>query len=166
MLAEAGRAVVSRGLVDSYFGNISYVLGDNILISQTGSSLDELEGCIDMAPLDGSSSSGITASSELSAHRNIFLQTGERAILHGHPKFSVIMSMYCNKERMPSGQTATGHARKRGTFSILPIVPGEIGTGGFRADEYRAVSHGIRQRSYCLWSWCFHCGLRQFLRAV
>jgi ribulose-5-phosphate 4-epimerase/fuculose-1-phosphate aldolase len=130
MLAEAGREVVSRGLVDSYFGNISYILGDQILISQTGSSLDELEGCIDIAPLDGSSSAGITASSELSAHRNIFLKTGKRAIMHGHPKFSVIMSMCCKKSGCGRTDCHRACPEKRDILDT-PIVPGEIGTGVF-----------------------------------
>jgi hypothetical protein len=70
-LILTGRELVEQRLVDSYFGNISYIFKDTIYISQTGSSLDELETCIDAVPLEGSSSSGITASSELSAHISI-----------------------------------------------------------------------------------------------
>ena len=65
-MVKTGKELVKQRLVDSYFGNISYVRGETIYISQTGSSMDELEDCIDAVPLDGSSSSGITASSELS----------------------------------------------------------------------------------------------------
>jgi ribulose-5-phosphate 4-epimerase/fuculose-1-phosphate aldolase len=130
MLAGAGRAVVSLHLVDSYFGNISHVSGNNIFISQTGSSLDELEGCVDIVPLDGSSSSGITASSELSAHRNIFQITGHNAILHGHPKFSVIMSMYCKKPGCDRSLCHKACTEKRDILGT-PVVPGEIGTGVF-----------------------------------
>ncbi len=86
-IAEVGRLVVDYRLVDSFFGNISYLLDDMIYITQTSSSLDELSGCIDACPLDGSSCAGVTASSELTAHRDILLNTGNRAILHGHPKF-------------------------------------------------------------------------------
>jgi ribulose-5-phosphate 4-epimerase/fuculose-1-phosphate aldolase len=128
MLIEAGRAVVSQQLVDSYFGNISYVFDKSIFISQTGSSMDELEGCIDIVPLDGSSSAGITASSELTAHRNIYLRTGKKAILHGHPKFSVIMSMYCKKSGCDRSICHKACPEKREILAT-PIVPGEIGTG-------------------------------------
>ena len=128
IMAEAGRAIVSQRLVDSQFGNISYVYRDHIFISQTGSSLDELEGCIDMVPLDGSSSIGITASSELSAHKNIYLRNGCNAILHGHPKFSVIMSMYCKEEGCDRSQCHKTCKKKR-EIMLTPIVPGEIGTG-------------------------------------
>lgn len=128
MLLEAGREVVEHRLVDSYFGNISYVNNNSIYISQTGSSMDELEGCIDAVPLDGSSSVGITASSELSAHKNIYLQTGNNAILHGHPKFSVIMSMHCSSEGCDRSLCHKSCREKR-YISGVPIVSGEIGTG-------------------------------------
>lgn len=128
MLSEAGRSVVQKGLVDSYFGNISYVFEDKIYISQTGSSLDELEGCIDIVPLRGSSSVGITASSELSAHKRIYKETGCNAILHGHPKFSVIMSMYCEKEGCDRSLCYKA-CKERRYAADVPIVSGEIGTG-------------------------------------
>ncbi len=128
MIAEAGRAVVDHRLVDSYFGNISCVFRDSIFISETGSSLDELEGCIDAVPLDGSSSVGITASSELSAHRRVYEQTGHRAILHGHPKFAVILSMHCTREGCDRTKCHTSCKEKRHVAGI-PIVSGEIGTG-------------------------------------
>ena len=90
---EAGKATVAAGLVDSFFGNISFRKDSLIYISQTGSSLDELPGRIDCVPLDGSSTCEITSSSELWAHVKIYELTGDRVILHGHPRFSVIMSM-------------------------------------------------------------------------
>jgi ribulose-5-phosphate 4-epimerase/fuculose-1-phosphate aldolase len=128
MIAEAGRAVVNHGLVDSYFGNISYVFEEKIYISQTGSSMDELEGCIDAVPLNGSSSVGITASSELSAHKRIYEETGCNAILHGHPKFSVIMSMHC-KEDGCDRSLCHKSCKIRRHIAGVPVVSGEIGTG-------------------------------------
>ena len=128
MLAEAGRAVVAHRLVDSYFGNISYVHDNTIYISQTGSSLDELGYCIDAVPLDGSSSVGITASSELTAHKRIHHETGDNAILHGHPKFSVIMSMHCLKEGCDRN-VCYKHCKERRSVAGIPIVSGEVGTG-------------------------------------
>jgi ribulose-5-phosphate 4-epimerase/fuculose-1-phosphate aldolase len=128
MIAEAGRKVVAHRLVDSYFGNISYVHGNTIYISQTGSSLDELDQCIDAVPLDGSSSVGITASSELSAHKEIYRETGDNAILHGHPKFSVVMSMHCLKQGCDRGICHKSCREKR-SVSGIPIVSGEVGTG-------------------------------------
>lgn len=132
MLSEAGRAVVEYRLVDSYFGNISYVYNNKIYISQTSSSMDELQCSIDAVPLDRSSSVGITASSELSAHKNIYCATKDNAILHGHPKFSVIMSMFCEKKdcrHYLSRELCHKGCKEKRYISGIPIVSGEIGTG-------------------------------------
>lgn len=129
-ICRVGRYTVQRGLVDSFFGNISYSNGDLIYISQTASSLDELAGCIDPVPFGNSSTVGITASSELVAHRRIFETTGCRAILHGHPRFAVVMSMLCEEK---SECTITDCWRDCPKVRILggtPVVAGEIGAGG------------------------------------
>jgi len=115
----AGKATVAAGLVDSFFGNISFRQGDLIYISQTGSSLDELPGRIDRVPLDGSSTCELTSSSELSSHVKIYETTRNRAILHGHPRFSVIMSMF-------GGPLAFGDTR---FIDDIPVVYGEVGAG-------------------------------------
>ncbi len=130
-MIEAGNATVHCRLVDSYFGNISYFNGDSIFISQTASSLDDLAGCIDECPLDGSSCAGITASSEFTAHREIYARTNAHAILHGHPKFSVIMSMQCNKKPCEFENECYRRCPEKRWIDDVPIVPGEIGTGKF-----------------------------------
>jgi ribulose-5-phosphate 4-epimerase/fuculose-1-phosphate aldolase len=130
-MCEAGRYTVEYRLVDSFFGNISYLLDDVLYISQTGSSLDELEACIDPCPLDGSSCAAITASSEFTAHREIVTTTGMRAVLHGHPKFAAILSMDCRKQDCEhAGRCHTSCPEKRFVEDV-PIVPGEVGTGRF-----------------------------------
>jgi ribulose-5-phosphate 4-epimerase/fuculose-1-phosphate aldolase len=126
---EAGRLTVEKRLVDSYFGNISCRLGDTLYISQTASSLDNLIGCIDPIPMDGSSCTGITASSELDAHLGIIKETGCNTILHGHPRFSVILSMDCDKESCDfKGKCYIKCSEERYVCQI-PIVSGEVGTG-------------------------------------
>ena len=130
-IAEAGRLVVDFRLVDSFFGNISYRTDDTIYISQTGSSLDELPGCVDPCPVDGSSCAAVTASSEYSAHKEIYLRSDSRAILHGHPKFCVIMSMLCDKKDCENrGQCHIKCTQKR-FINDIPVVPGEVGTGRY-----------------------------------
>lgn len=129
MLTEAGRLLIEKRLVDSYFGNISACMNDTIYISETSASLDELEGAIDAVPIDGSSSVGITASSEFPTHRAIYRETAYRFILHGHPKFSVIMSMYCEKEDCPLRGECYRRCPEKRFLCGTPIVPGEIGTG-------------------------------------
>lgn len=128
-MAEAGRAVVSYGLVDSFFGNISYRKDNTVYISQTGSSLDELEGCIDPCPMDNSTTHGITASSELSAHEDVYRRCDAKCILHGHPKFSVIMSMDCSKPDCELRGQCHVKCTECRTVEGIPIVPGEVGTG-------------------------------------
>jgi len=128
-MAEAGRAVVGYGLVDSFFGNISCRAGDVVHISQTGSSLDELEGCIDPCPLDGSTTHGLTASSELSAHEGVYRSADVACILHGHPKFSVILSMDCERTDCPNRGRCHVACTECRTVEGVPVVPGEVGTG-------------------------------------
>lgn len=128
-IIEAGRMTVESRMVDSFFGNISYRLGNTIFISQTGSSLDELEGHIDPCPIDGSSTAAITASSEFSAHKSVYHLTDKRSILHGHPKFCVIISMMCDRDDCPSRGRCHTACREKRFINDIPIVPGEVGTG-------------------------------------
>jgi ribulose-5-phosphate 4-epimerase/fuculose-1-phosphate aldolase len=129
-ISSVGRYTVQRGLVDSFFGNISYSNGDLIYISQTASSLDELDGCIDPVPFENSSTVGITASSELVAHRSIFELTGCRAILHGHPRFAVVMSMLCEEQETCGITDCWKDCKKVRMLGGTPVVAGEIGAGG------------------------------------
>ncbi|GFE58999.1 class II aldolase/adducin family protein [Geobacter sp. AOG1] len=128
-VATVGRYTVECGLVDSFFGNISCRSDDMIYISQTAASLDELDGCIDPVPFAATSTTGITASSELAAHRRIYETTDARVILHGHPKFSVVMSMQCEREdcEITDCWRDCPHVRVLGE---TPVVAGEIGAGG------------------------------------
>jgi ribulose-5-phosphate 4-epimerase/fuculose-1-phosphate aldolase len=130
-MAEAGKATVACRLVDSYFGNLSCLSGKTLYISQTGSSLDELEGCIDAVPLDGSSCAGMTASSELSAHRQIVLATGRQVVLHGHPRFSVTLSMDCDRPDCPERGFCHLRCPEQRQAAGTPVVPGEVGTGRY-----------------------------------
>ena len=128
-LARVGRYTVERGLVDSFFGNISCRTGDLIYISQTGASLDALQGCIDPVPFDNSSTTGITASSELLAHRRIYETSKARTILHGHPRFAVVMSMLC-EETECRVEDCWKECPKVRFLGDTPVVAGEIGAGG------------------------------------
>lgn len=139
-IAVVGRYTVERGLVDSFFGNISCRAGEVIYISQTAASLDELSGCIDPVPTDNSSTFGITASSELLAHRKIYELSGASTILHGHPKFSVVMSMLCEERDCPISDCWRDCPKVR-LLGNTPVVAGEIGAGGL-AKRVSAVIAG------------------------
>ncbi len=144
-LYRVGRYTVELGYVDSFFGNISYFDGKTIFISQTASSLDELEGHIDPVPLDGSSTAGLSASSELPAHRGIYRATGYHAVLHGHPKFSVILSMHCEEEGCTIADCNRLCDRPRSVCGV-PIIAGETGAGGLE----RTVPKAIAAAGACL----------------
>lgn len=140
-IAAVGKYTVERGLVDSFFGNISCRAGDTVYISQTAASLDELPGCIDPVPMDNSSTTGVTASSELLAHRMIYGATGAHAILHGHPKFSVVMSMLCEEGPCDVRDCWKDCPRVR-WLGGTPVVAGEIGAGGLARRVSPVIGEG------------------------
>ena len=144
-ICRVGRYTVEKGYVDSFFGNISYFDGKTVFISQTTSSLDELEGFIDPVPLDGSSTAGLSASSELPAHRGIYVTSSYHAVLHGHPRFSVIMSMHCEEENCGIEDCNRFCNRARSACGV-PIVAGETGAGGLA----RSVPLAIKDSGVCI----------------
>jgi len=128
-MAEAGRITVQSGLVDSVFGNVSCLVGGVLHISRTGAALDALEGQIEACPLDGSSCAALTASSEFPAHARIVTETQARVVLHGHPKFSVILSMDCDRTDCPDRDRCHVACREKRRIGGAPVVPGEVGCG-------------------------------------
>ncbi len=127
-LITVGRAMVRSGLVDSYFGNLSIRLGNTLIISQTAASLDELEDALEELPLGGGSTVALVASSEMPTHTRVYQSTEHRVILHGHPRFSVVMSMFCERPCELFGQCHIRCPEER-FLCGAPVVPGEIGTG-------------------------------------
>jgi ribulose-5-phosphate 4-epimerase/fuculose-1-phosphate aldolase len=130
-ICEAGRKIVELRLVDSNFGNISYNYKDMLFISRTGCFLDSLEGNIVACSLDESSPAPAKASSELPAHLRIIRNTGCRAVLHGHPKFSVILSMDCDLDACTHKEECHLRCPQSREVCAIPVVPGEVGGGPF-----------------------------------
>ncbi len=131
-ICEVGRLTVEKHMVDSFFGNVSYRLKDTIHVTQTGSTLDELEGYIDPCPMNNSRCTAITASSEFTAHKSVYHQTPQKAILHGHPKFTVIFSMLCNDRKNCENRNSCHIKCSRDRrIGDIPILPGESGTGPY-----------------------------------
>jgi ribulose-5-phosphate 4-epimerase/fuculose-1-phosphate aldolase len=159
-LVRVGRYTVQRGLVDSFFGNISYSNGNLLFISQTASSLDELSGCIDPVPFENISTVGITASSELVAHRSIFESTGCRAILHGHPRFAVVMSMLCEEKASCPVSDCWKDCQKVRELGGTPVVAGEIGAGGIAKNVPPVI--GLTGRAVVYGHGVFSIGMTDF----
>jgi len=128
-MERVGRYTVEQRLVDSFFGNISCRTSEGIHISQTAASLDALAGHIDPVPFDASTTCGITASSELLTHRSIYEASPVRTILHGHPKFAVIMSMHCEHRDCGIDDCWRDCAQIRDCCGT-PVTAGEVGAGG------------------------------------
>jgi ribulose-5-phosphate 4-epimerase/fuculose-1-phosphate aldolase len=144
-ICRTGRYTVEKGYVDSFFGNISYFDGATIFISQTTSSLDELEGFIDPVPVDGSSTAGVSASSELPTHRAIYLDSPYHAVLHGHPRFSIVLSMLCDEKNCTIRDCNRLCDRARSVCGV-PIVAGETGAGGMA----RSVPAAMKEQGVCI----------------
>jgi ribulose-5-phosphate 4-epimerase/fuculose-1-phosphate aldolase len=141
-IVAVGRYTVERGLVDSCFGNISCFADGIIYISQTGAGLDSLRGRIDPVPLESASTEWSTASSELPAHRKIYETGRARTILHGHPRFSVVMSLFCDDPTC-SVEDCWNECETVRFLGDTPIVAGKIGTGGMAKRVPPVVaSHG------------------------
>ena len=130
-MAEAGRLLVDCRLVDSNFGNISYFADPVLYISPKGGALDELQGRIVPVSLADHSAPTQTASTEFPAHRDIVLATGQRAVLHGHPKFAVILSLDCDKDDCEGRDTCHIRCPHERSIGGVPIVAGEAGGGPF-----------------------------------
>jgi aldehyde:ferredoxin oxidoreductase/ribulose-5-phosphate 4-epimerase/fuculose-1-phosphate aldolase len=129
-MIRVGHYTVERHLVDSFFGNISCRHGDEVFISATASSLDALAGCIDPVPFDNRTTLGLVASSELAAHQGIYAQTDACTILHGHPRFSVALSMLCAAAKDCPVTDCWRDCPQVRWLNGVPIVAGEIGAGG------------------------------------
>jgi ribulose-5-phosphate 4-epimerase/fuculose-1-phosphate aldolase len=84
---EAGRALVSLGMIRGSEGNLSTWDGEGFVITRTGSELahleqtDVLEGSLDSPPHD--------ASSDLGIHVRTYREQGPGAIAHAHPPGTV-----------------------------------------------------------------------------
>ncbi len=122
-LIKYGKKMVLSGLVDSHFGNVSKRIGNNMLISLTGSMLDELEGEIIEVPVFEDSSIDIIASTEIKMHREIYKRTAALSILHGHSPFAVILSMIEKGKSIKPEDSESLYL-----LHEIPLVNGGVGT--------------------------------------
>lgn len=130
-IIEAGAALVEKRLVDSCFGNISYLLNDAVHISESGSFLDHLTDAIVACAKDAPPDACPGASSELPAHQEIFRCSDYRAIVHGHPVFAVIMSMDCDIADCRHRGQCHRYCPHYRSVEGVPVVSGEVGGGAY-----------------------------------
>lgn len=124
-IAKYGRKLVEHGLVESNFGNISIRAGDKLLITRTGTALDEIteNSVVEVNILD-TSSMDIIASSETVVHREIYRQTSALAIIHAHCQYAIVESLL----EGPSGLILPVDSEGQYFLGDIPVVGGGIGS--------------------------------------
>jgi L-fuculose-phosphate aldolase len=122
-IARFGKKLVDRGLVESHFGNISIRAGSKMLITKSGSALDEItENSVVEVNIEMPSSLDSIASSETVVHRTIYQNTPALAVIHAHPPFAVIESLLVEDVIVP--------INIEGEYFLheIPIVRGDTGS--------------------------------------
>jgi len=97
-IIKTGRILMDFGMIESsHSGNISAREGSKFYIKKHGKMLGYL-GRDDIIELDLSDEEGYSeASVEVYAHRNIYLKTDAKAIIHAHTPYAIVMSMLVDK---------------------------------------------------------------------
>jgi L-fuculose-phosphate aldolase len=121
--AEIGRDLFEHGMVSSHGGNLSLRVGDRVVIKRRGAQLgrlkphDLVETCIEK------NDSGVTlASTELLAHRTIYMQTPALAVVHCHPRTAIAFSL-SRDEIVPIDNEASYLLKK------VPVIWEEFASG-------------------------------------
>jgi len=124
-ISKFGKKLIAAGLADSHFGNISMRVGDRILITRSGTMLDELdENSIVAVELKGPTSFDIIASSETNVHRAIYQNTSALAVIHCHSPFAVAMSMITEDDLITPTDSESLYM-----LHEIPLIKGGAGSG-------------------------------------
>jgi L-fuculose-phosphate aldolase len=136
-MAKYGRKLVEHGLVESNFGNISVRAGDRMLITRSGTALDEITGDnVVEVDIQGTSSLDIIASSETVVHREIYRKTSALAIIHAHCPYAVVESLLTGPGRVIVPVDSEGQY----FLGDIPVVGGGIGSQGLAENLADALS--------------------------
>jgi L-fuculose-phosphate aldolase len=120
---EIGRDLYEAGMISSHGGNISVRLGDRVVIKRRGAQLGRLKPHDLIETRLDKNDSGVTlASTELLAHRTIYLQTPALAICHCHPRTAIAFSL-TRDEIVPIDNEASYLLKK------VPIIWEEFASG-------------------------------------
>lgn len=140
-IAKFGKKVVSSGLTSSRFGNISLLKGRRILVTCTGTMLDELDaGQIVEVDLQGQCASEERASIETCVHRAIYRRTCAGAVIHTHSPFAVVLSL------LEEGSVEPLDSEGAAFLGMIPIVEGPSGS----EDLAEAVSLALKSHRACI----------------
>jgi len=92
-LIKFGKKIVRQHLAGAFFGNVSAREDEQMWISTTGSMLDELEHDLVQVHVKNPGPLDSRASSDLILHRAVYAGTAARYVFHGHPLYSVVLSL-------------------------------------------------------------------------
>lgn len=133
-IALFGKKVVSSGLTSSRFGNISLRHNDKILITATGSMLDELDkSMLVEVDLGRPCEMDKSASIETCVHRAIYQSTASNAIIHTHSPYAVTLSLIEEEAVVP--------VDSEGILFLgdMPIIEGQMGADLLARSASRAL---------------------------
>ncbi len=122
-ISKFGRKLVASGLTYAHFGNISLLSNEKILVTSTGSMLDEIghDQVIEVTR-EGPCPEDALASCETVVHRAIYEKTKAGAVIHTHSPYAVATSIL---EEGPFDPMDGEGVRFLGS---VPIVEGEMGS--------------------------------------
>ena len=87
-----GKQLLLSGLNSSHSGNLSVRIGDNIYITRSGAMLGSLKKR-DIVEVDLNKKTHRTASMEYPLHREVYLMTSFKAVVHCHCPFAISLSL-------------------------------------------------------------------------
>jgi L-fuculose-phosphate aldolase len=100
-LIAVGKELYLRGLQTTRSGNISVRIGDQFLITKTGSNLGRLsESDFLTVGTRHSATIPVGASCETPVHRSIYNAGGARAIVHAHPIHAIALAEISNGDNI------------------------------------------------------------------
>ena len=91
-----GKLIDQYNLISSHSGNISVRIGNNILITKSGTMLGQLKkNDLTLISFNNKDDKNLKkASMETIVHRAIYLNSDCSAIIHTHPQFTIILSYF------------------------------------------------------------------------
>ena len=154
-ISKIGQKLVSSGLVEANFGNLSVrsKTGNSFMITKTKTALDEIQKeniievpvdtqCETAAAVEIAAMVEKTASSETNVHRRIYQESGARAIVHAHCPHAVVLSLL----EYGAGNTSVFPIDSEGKLFLkeIPIVTGGIGSDELAKNAAAAFREGCR----------------------
>ncbi len=120
---EIGRDLYVQNMVSSHGGNISIRVGDHVIIKRRGAQLGRLKKHDLIETGIEKNDSGVTmASTELLAHRTIYMTTPALAVVHCHPRTAIAFSL-SRDEIVPIDNEASYLLKK------VPVITEEFASG-------------------------------------